>query len=229
MALQIAGMTEFFKKFSYNMIRAWLILLSLTLIGITGHAQIHSATQLSYADTSRWLVFHCDVGILGTSAGVEMKFASEFSARAELNYFGSLVGIPDFVEQGSFGHSTFLLLRSALSLEPRYYYNLNKSKLTKNGRARSTKYFSVRLQYNTPWLLNTVEEISPSYVESGHEVNPKFYRNLDLIPLWGFRTGTSIYFDFNVGYIFHLPGIFNPETTFDDLRIRLLCRLGYRF
>ena len=182
----------------------------------------------SHRDSTPTLSLNADVGILGTSIGCEWDPNAFYGVRAEMTYFGSIVGAKDFLELGTFGSSTYLLLRSSFALEQRGYYNYRKL-LKDDSQTRSAKYIAIRMQCNTPWLLSTVEESSPSRVERDHAIYPSVFKNLDLIPLWGMRSEKGrLFLEFNTGYIIHLKDVFKKEAIFRDLRFRLLCRLGLR-
>ncbi len=165
-----------------------------------------------------------DLGILGTSINAEWNAGNKLGVRADIGYVGAIIGIKSFIEEGSFGHSTFLLLRTNMGLEPRYYYNRG-SNLRKTEKM-NPRYFSLRLQYNSPVLLSTIEESSPSYIERAYQESPRSFQSLDLIPTWGFKLGKrSLQFDFNFGYILHFRNVFKNEAIVDSPRVRLLARL----
>jgi len=169
-----------------------------------------------------------DVGLLGATIAYEWRPDASYGIRLDASYYGSIIGLFDYLNIGAIGRKPPILFRSSLSLEPRYFYNHRKIGDPKSDR-RAVKYIACRLQYNTPLFLGVIDQFSPAPIELAYDRNPKSFKNFDLVPLWGLRTERRrVYFEFNAGYIIHLKGLFEDEVIFKDLRVRLLCRVGVR-
>ena len=159
--------------------------------------------------------FGIQTGFLGIWAHNESKLSNSIALRSEL-------GLDAAIYSNSFvGKSGFVLV-PALTLEPRWYYNLNK-RVSKSRRidGNSGNFISIKTTYH------------PDTFFGGKDENINFISDISIIPTWGIRRNLGKHFTYEtgigVGYIHYLEDV--QSITFDesDVTINLHLRIGYRF
>ncbi len=182
-----------------------------------------AATELQ--DSAAPLTFTFDMGLVGIGPGCEWRYAKNFSLKASVEYIGYLEGIEGILE-GSASDIT-ATLRGEGGLEPRYYYNVNK---VLTGRRKASKYLAIRLQYRSAIGATFIDRISVKRLADFQYRDKSIpFHNIDLVPTWGLRSEQSrIYFEFSGGYIVKVKNILKDEIMTAD-RIRIVCRVGFRF
>ena len=185
--------------------RTCFIAIALFYFSLTAQAQDASVEKS---------VFGIQTGILGVWVHNEVKLSNAIALRSELGVdFG-------FYSSNFYNDSGFLAVPS-LTLEPRWYYNLNK-RVSKSRRidGNSGNFVSIRINYHPDLLLNSINE------------NYNFISDLSIIPTWGIRRSIGKHFNYEtgigVGYIKYFE---EANTIFEesDVGVNLHLRIGYRF
>ena len=153
-------------------------------------------------------IFGLQAGLFGIWGYNEAKLSNSISLRTELGLNMGIWGGTSYSKTG-------YVLFPTVSVEPRYYYNLQRrTKLNKKIINNSGNFFSLKTNY-TPNLF-TVSNYN-SYV----------HNHITVIPKWGLRRSFAEKFEYElsvgVGYIYDFD--INKGGAGLDLGFRL----GYRF
>jgi len=118
------------------------------------------------------------IGFFGAEVYNEARLSDQVSLRSQLSFLPSIWG-------GDFYSKTGFALAPALSLTPKYYYNLTKrAEKGKNTKNNAANYIAAELQYVPNWfVISNVE---------GVQVNP----SLSIIPHYGFRRNFATHFNY---------------------------------
>ncbi|WP_233530585.1 hypothetical protein [Gelidibacter salicanalis] len=134
----------------------------------------------------------------------------------------SEIGLDTGVSISDGNNITGFLLTPVLTLEPRWYYNLNK-RASKSRRTdgNSGNFISIKTTYHPDWFVIS------------NESNLNFITDISIIPTWGIRRNIGDHFNyeagFGVGYLHYFKKdnvIFISEP---DVAVNLHLRIGYRF
>lgn len=159
-------------------------------------------------------IFGVQIGYLGVWVNNETKLSNQIVVRSEIGLgsgiFGSEIGVTYGIFDGFYYGGEFIL-SPMLSVEPRWYYNLNKrNSNSKDSTNNSGNFLSVKANYNFNNFVIPVDQ----------------YINISQISLlinWGIRRNIGNNFNFEsglgVGYLF----------SDDRAVINLHLRLGYVF
>lgn len=160
-------------------------------------------------------IFGIQTGFLGIWAHNESKLLNQFALRSELG-----------LDTGIFGSDVNdingLLLVPTITLEPRWYYNLNKRE-TKSKRidGNSGNFFSIKTTYHPDWFVISSED------------NINFISDISIIPTWGIRRNISNHFNYEAGIGIGYVHYFEEDNVVllddNDVTVNLHLRIGYRF
>jgi hypothetical protein len=180
------------------------ILLSITLCSLV----ILSKGQEASVEKS---IFGIQTGLIGGWIYNETKLSNLWVLRSEIG-----VRLTASVGSGKI-ENTYIFPEG--SIEPRFYYNLNKRSRKGKGTAfNSGNYISTRLAYSSSELL---------YSSFGFKERDQI---ITLIPTWGMRRNLGKHFNYEIG-----GGIGISRTTrrnrgsFFDEAYDLQVRIGYQF
>ncbi|MCB0688824.1 MAG: hypothetical protein KDC53_19940 [Saprospiraceae bacterium] len=160
-----------------------------------------------------------DLGILGSNLSYDWRFAHLFSLRADLGAGARILS------WGNIWHLTdtenyYVAIHPNFSLATRYYYN-QRQEITSDYK-KSSKFLAFKINCIPPWFIQTIRS------KRGWP-RPTIPGILELVPQWGIRTSKGrVYFELNLGYSFPLKDIFT-DNEYEDSRINIFCRVGYRF
>lgn len=154
-------------------------------------------------------IFGVQAGLFGVFGYNESKLSDDFTLRTEIGMLAGAWG-------GSFYPKTGFVMTPTISLEPRYYYNLNRRlKKDKNTLNNSANFFSLKTNYN-PDL----------FVISNYD-NIRTREHITIVPKWGLRRNIGKNFEYEftagIGYAYNFE-LKNGESYLD-----LGLRIGYRF
>ena len=146
------------------------ILLTLTFCGLTFIAKSQNASveQSTYG---------IQTGVLGIWFHNETKLSEQITVRSELGFDSGIFG-------GSFYDGVDFLMTPVITLEPRWYYNLDKRvSKSRNIAGNSGNFVSLKTSYNPDW-----------FVISNYD-NLRVVNQISIIPTWGIRRniGKSFY------------------------------------
>ena len=124
------------------------VLLTLTLFGL---AFISKAQDASVEKSTSGI----QTGFLGIWAHNEAKLSNQIALRSEIGFDSGIFG-------GSFYNTTGFVLAPVITLEPKWYYNLNKrSSKLKRISGNSGNFVSLKSSYNPDWfVISNYENIS---------------------------------------------------------------------
>jgi len=177
---------------------------------------IISTFQLTAQDASvEKSTFGIQTGFLGIWAHNESKLSESIALRSELGLDAAIFG-DNFVGSRSF------IMVPAITLEPRWYYNLNR-RASKNKRTdgNSGNFISIKTTYHPDVVIGSLDN------------NVTFISDFSIIPTWGIRRNVGKHFIYEtgigIGYVhfFKEDNVILAETN--DVAINLHLRLGYRF
>ncbi len=146
--------------------------ISIALLLIVAHISAQQNTRLEQSVTG------LQIGFFGAEVYNEARLSDLVSLRSQLSFLPSIWG-------GDFYSKTGFALAPALSLTPKYYYNLTKrAEKGKNTKNNAANYIAAELQYVPNWfVISNVE---------GVQVNP----SLSIIPHYGFRRNFATHFNY---------------------------------
>lgn len=151
--------------------------ISIALLLIVAHISAQQNTRLEQSVTG------LQIGFFGAEVYNEARLSDQVSLRSQLSFLPSIWG-------GDFYSKTGFALAPALSLTPKYYYNLTKrAEKGKNTKNNAANYIAAELQYVPNWfVISNVE---------GVQVHP----SLSIIPHYGFRRNfaTDFNYEFKAG------------------------------
>ncbi len=181
-----------------------LIFLWITLIVTSQEASVEKS------------VFGIQAGFSGIWAHTELKLSNQIALRGELGFDG--IWDHEFYEETDF------LLVTVLTVEPRWYYNLNtRTNKSKRIDGNSGNFFSIKTSLRHSDLLIVLD----------NEEDTKIVTNLSIIPTWGIRRNIGKHFNYETGIGIGYIHYFGKDAGFpknkDETAINLHLRIGYRF
>jgi hypothetical protein len=183
-------------------------LLTLIFCGLISTAE----SQIASVEES---TFGIQAGVLGIWGHCEMKVSNQFALRSE-------IGFDAEIWDGIMWDRTGYAMTPVFTLEPRWYYNLNK-RVKKNRRidGNSGNFISLKTNYR-PDL----------FVISNYE-NMRIISNVSIVPTWGIRRNIGNYFTYEagigIGMMYSFSKNLGYSKNFIDGTVNLHLRVGYRF
>ncbi|WP_299229156.1 hypothetical protein [uncultured Psychroserpens sp.] len=184
------------------------ILLPLIFCGLTfiTNAQDVSVEKSTYG---------IQTGFLGIWAHNESKLSNQFVLRSELGLDTGIFG-SDVNDINGF------LLVPAITLEPRWYYNLNKRQnKSKRIDGNSGNFISIKTTYHPDWFVISNED------------NINFISDISIIPTWGIRRNVGNHFNYETGFGIGYVHYFEEDNVIlldeSGVTVNLHLRIGYRF
>lgn len=159
-------------------------------------------------------VFSIQTGFIGIWISNEARLSRSIVLRTELGYSAQVLWGAGQVEG--------FLMTPVVTLEPRWYYNLQKRKSkSKRIDGNSGNYLSLRSSFYPAWgaILSKYGNLV---------LNPVFA----IIPMWGIRRNIGRHFNYEVGAGFGYVHYFADKYGYgvhNNLALNLLFRIGYRF
>lgn len=183
-----------------------LITLSFCLFSIVAKSQDTSVENST---------FGIQTGFLGIWVHNEYKLTNQIALRSEVGLDAGIYG------SDVYGKSGFFMV-PAITLEPRWYYNLEK-------RVHKSR----RIDGNSGNFLAIKTTIHPDIVLFDSNDNINFVPDISIIPTWGIRRNMGRHFTYEAGIGIGYVHFFNKKNTIildePDIIINLHLRLGYRF
>jgi len=186
------------------------IVLTLIFCGITIIAK--SQNQNISVENSTYGI---QIGILGIWAHNETKLSDKIALRSEIGLDSGIFG-------GSFYPKTGYVLTPVITLEPRWYYNLEKrASKSKNISGNSGNFVSLKTSYNPDW-----------FVISNYD-NLSVINQISIIPTWGIKRNIGNHFNYETGIGLGLRYYFGENSknlkNKSEGALNLHLRIGYRF
>ncbi|QLE01767.1 hypothetical protein HX109_09430 [Galbibacter sp. BG1] len=159
-------------------------------------------------------IFGVQTGFLGFWGFNESRLATKIALRSEIGLNAGFFG-GTFIEDG------FIMVPS-FTLEPRYYYNINKrNEKGKRTHHNAANFVSLDITYLPKWFaISNVENVG-------------VLDNISFVPKWGIRRNIGEHFNYEIGLglgyrIYFSDEITNPEDK-EELAGDLHLRIGYTF
>ncbi|CAM4318520.1 hypothetical protein [Zobellia nedashkovskayae] len=184
------------------------ILLTLAFCGLTfiAKSQKQSVEESTYG---------IQTGILGVWGYNEAKLLDQVALRIELGLDSGIFG-------GTFYDGVGFLMTPVITLEPRWYYNLDKRvSKSKSIAGNSGNFVSLKIDYHPDW-----------FVISNYS-NLRVVNQISLIPSWGIKRNIGNHFTyeagFGIGYRFNFAKSAGYSRNQGEAAANLHARVGYRF
>lgn len=160
-------------------------------------------------------IYGIQTGLLGIWVHNELKLTNEISLRSEIGFDSGIFG-------GSFYDKTGFLMTPVITLEPKWYYNLEKrNSKSKNIKNNSGNFIGLKTSYNPDW-----------FVISNYD-NLKVVNQISIIPTWGIRRNIGNHFNFETGIGLGYRYIFAKSAGYleneSEAVLDLHLRIGYTF
>ncbi len=159
--------------------------------------------------------FGIQTGFLGLWVHNEARLSNQFALRSELG-----------LDTGVFGNDIYgavgYILVPTITLEPRWYYNLNK-RAAKSRRidGNSGNFISIKTTYHPDWFVISNED------------NINFIADITIVPTWGIRRHIGNHFTYEAGIGIGYVHYFKEDNVHlineADVAVNLHLRIGYRF
>lgn len=184
-----------------------VVIIVLLLFSQLGFAQEENAQGLEKS------VFGVQTGVLGIYGYHEYQLAEKVALRTEIGLDASIFNSP-------FTNSNVVFFPK-FSLEPRYYYNINKrAEKGKNTTNNAANFLSLYTNYRPNWFIIPDDNL---------EIIP----DLLIAPTWGMKRNISNHFNYELGAGLGYYHTFAKSQGFSEddngLGVNLLLRIGYVF
>ncbi|MFN3908555.1 MAG: hypothetical protein ACK4JX_05935 [Flavobacterium sp.] len=184
------------------------ILLSIILFGFTmvNHAQDASVEKS---------IFGIQTGLVGIWAHHEAKLNNSIALRSE-------IGLDAGFSRGIFSEQLLFIMAPTITLEPRWYYNLER-RAGKNKRidGNSGNFISLKTSYVPDW-----------FVISNFD-NVGVIEHIELIPTYGIKRNIGKHWQYEAGFGIGPRLVLYKQYGFDSNNIEIAgnlhVRIGYRF
>ncbi len=160
-------------------------------------------------------IYGAQAGLLGIWVQNETRLSKEVALRSEIGFNSGLFG-------GTSYEKTGFIMTPVITIEPRWYYNLEKRlSKSRNTNSNSGNFLGIKTSYH-PDL----------FVFSNYD-NLSVLNQVSLIPKWGIRRvmGTHLSFEtgFGIGYMYIFAKSAGYLENEDGLAVDLHLRIGYNF
>lgn len=147
-----------------------IILMTTLFLGIQVFSQEKASVEKS--------VTGIQIGFFGSEFYNEARLSEKFSLRSQLELYPSIWG-------GDMYSKTGFALTPAISVTPKFYYNLQKRKdLGKNISNNSGNYVALKVEYIPDWfVISNTKDIQVS-------------ETISIIPTWGLRRNFAKNFNY---------------------------------
>ena len=151
-------------------------------------------------------VFGLQTGFLGLWVHNESRLTNTIALRSEVGLDAGIL-LTDFEGRSGF------LLAPVLTLEPRFYYNLNKrNSKSKDITNNSGNFISVKTSYHPDWFVIS-------------DITDHITSDISFIPTWGIRRNIGTHFNYETGVGIGYRFFSNGSEVVGNLHLRI----GYVF
>ncbi|WP_179339649.1 hypothetical protein [Winogradskyella ludwigii] len=159
--------------------------------------------------------FGIQTGLFGIWGHNESKLTNSIALRSEL-------GLDAAIFSENFSGSRGFVLVPAITVEPRWYYNLNK-RVSKSRRidGNSGNFIAIKTTYHPDLVIGSVAD------------NLNFISDISIIPTWGIRRNVGKHFSYETGIGLGYVHFIKEKNVYlkynNGLALNLHLRIGYRF
>jgi len=163
-------------------------------------------------ERSLWQV---QTGVLGVWASNECRLADRWSFRSE-------VGLDAAIWGGDFYEKTGFVMLPTVSVEPRWYYNLDRrNAISKNVRNNSANYLSFMASLHPDlFVISNYDDLT-------------VVNQISVGPNWGLRRSIGAHFSFEASFGLHYYYAFAKSSGFSEnesgIGPNMSIRIGYCF
>lgn len=183
------------------------LLFAITLL-VVSHAK---AQDISVEQST----FGVQTGFLGVWIHNEYRVSNTIALRGE-------IGLDTGIYGSDVANINGFFLVPAITIEPRWYYNLKK-------RVKKSK----RIDGNSGNFIAIKTTLHPDWFIISNENNINLIPDISIIPTWGIRRNIGSHFNYEVGFGIGYVHFFEDQTGFllkeSDVAVNLHLRVGYRF
>ncbi|MGH2666897.1 hypothetical protein [Flavobacterium sp.] len=161
-------------------------------------------------------IFNLQTGVLGIWANNEFRLTSEIALRTEIGLDAGVFG-GDFYENNGY------VFAPVITIEPRWYYNLEKRASNgKNTKYNSSNFLTTSISYHPDW-----------FVISNYD-NVKVADQISIIPKWGIRrqiaeSNFNYELGVGIGYRHFFLKQYGFKKNEGEVALDLHIRIGYTF
>ncbi len=160
-------------------------------------------------------IFGAQTGVIGLWVHNESKLSNLVALRSEFGFEGGIWG-------GNVYSKTGFLMAPAITIEPRFYYNLSKREIKgKRIDGNSGNFISLKAGYNPDWF----------FISNYDGIN--LISNISVVPTWGIRRNIGSHFNFETGFGIGYRYIFAKQAGYSknesEVAYNFLLRIGYKF
>jgi hypothetical protein len=189
--------------------------IKLSLFLIWGFFTLHAQENTSQSISVEKSIFGVQTGFLGVWVNNESKINSKLALRTE-------IGMDAGLWNNIFNDDLGLIFTPVLTLEPRFYYNLEKrDSKSKRIENNSGNFISVKTSFHPDWFVISTED------------NLSVIEDLSIIPTWGIRRNLGESFNleagFGIGYQYTFAKNIGYANNHSDVVANLNLRIGYVF
>lgn len=160
-------------------------------------------------------IYGIQTGFLGAWIHNEARLSSKIALRTE-------IGLDAGVFSGNGYNNDNFFFGPVITVEPRWYYNLNR-------RLKKSK----RIGNNTGNFISIKTSYHPDLFQIGLPENFTFVPDLSIIPTYGIRRHIGNHFNYEVGFGIGYLKSFEPENVIlfneSNVAVNLHLRIGYTF
>ncbi len=186
--------------------KKFILIYCLVLLTSIANSQTKSVEKSAYG---------IQTGLFGIWAHNEARIANSIALRSEIGFDSGIWG-------GTFYDKTGFLMTPVLTLEPRYYYNLQK---------RESK--SKRTDGNTGNFLSLKTSFHPDWFVISNYSNISIISDISIIPTWGIRRNIGQHVNFETGIGLGYQHVFAKQAGYledeNNVMFNIHLRIGYRF
>ncbi|NRD19699.1 hypothetical protein HNV08_06535 [Winogradskyella eckloniae] len=143
-------------------------------------------------------IYGIQTGLLGVWAHNELKLTNAIALRSEIGFDAGAFS-ESFNEDTEF----LFVLIPALTIEPRWYYNLNKRE-SKSYRTdgNSGNFIAIKTTYHIDMVIGSV----PNHLN--------FISDISIVPTWGIRRNLGQHFNYEAGLGIGYGHLFEEENVY---------------
>jgi hypothetical protein len=160
-------------------------------------------------------VFGLQTGLLGVWMHHEARLSNQIALRTE-------IGLDSGIWGGDFYDGIGFLMTPVITVEPRWYYNLNKRETKgKSTAGNSGNFLALKTSVHPDWFVISNAD------------NVRVIGDVSVVPTWGIRRSIGSHFNFETGLGLGYRCIFAKQAgyakDYGELAVNVHLRFGYRF
>lgn len=183
-----------------------ILIVAIIALAFTGKSQTASVEKS---------IFGVQTGFLGLWVHNETKLSNQIALRTEIGFTSEIWG-------GEYYRRTGFIMTPVITVEPRWYYNLNKRESkSKRIDGNSGNFLSLKTSYHPDWFV----------ISNFDHVN--IISDISIIPTWGIKRNIGKHFNYETGIGIGYRYFFAKQAGYleneSDAAVNLHLRIGYKF